>query len=104
MIRDTNPTTNLARISLRFIRATAPAPYSNARRVLLAVLACLTCLGPLAAQDPALLETVPRSSARVDPVAARHGMVVAQEARAARIGVEVLSKGGNAVDAAVATG
>jgi len=37
-------------------------------------------------------------------VTARHGMVVAQEARAARIGVEVLEKGGNAVDAAVATG
>src|SRR5262245_60819240 len=37
-------------------------------------------------------------------VTARHGMVVAQEARATRIGVEVLEKGGNAVDAAVATG
>src|SRR5262249_48750985 len=37
-------------------------------------------------------------------VTARHGMVVAEEARAARIGVEVLEKGGNAVDAAVATG
>jgi gamma-glutamyltranspeptidase/glutathione hydrolase len=37
-------------------------------------------------------------------VTARNGMVVAQEARAARIGVEVLQKGGNAVDAAVATG
>src|SRR5262245_13089735 len=37
-------------------------------------------------------------------VTARHGMVVAQEARAARIGVEVLEKGGNAVDAAVAVG
>ena len=35
---------------------------------------------------------------------ARHGMVVAKEARAARIGLEVLKKGGNAVDAAVATG
>ena len=104
MIRDTKPTTSLARISLRFVRATATAPYSNARRVLLAVLACLTCLGPLAAQDPALLEAVPRTSAPIAPVAARHGMVVAQEARAARIGVEVLSKGGNAVDAAVATG
>src|SRR5689334_4242067 len=37
-------------------------------------------------------------------VTARHGMVVAQEARAARIGVEILEKGGNAVDAAVAVG
>ena len=35
---------------------------------------------------------------------ARNGMVVAQEARAARIGVDVLKRGGNAVDAAVATG
>jgi gamma-glutamyltranspeptidase/glutathione hydrolase len=31
-------------------------------------------------------------------------MVVAQEARAARIGVEILEKGGNAIDAAVAVG
>ena len=31
-------------------------------------------------------------------------MVVAQEARAARIGVDILQKGGNAVDAAVAVG
>ncbi len=35
---------------------------------------------------------------------AAHGVVVAQEARAAQIGVEVLKQGGNAVDAAVATG
>ena len=38
------------------------------------------------------------------PVLARNGMVVAQESRAARIGVEVLDRGGNAVDAAVAVG
>ena len=35
---------------------------------------------------------------------ARHGMVVAQEGRAARIGVDILKRGGNAVDAAVAVG
>ncbi|MGH6994459.1 MAG: gamma-glutamyltransferase, partial [Stellaceae bacterium] len=33
-----------------------------------------------------------------------NGMVVAQERRAARIGVEILDRGGNAVDAAVAVG
>jgi gamma-glutamyltranspeptidase/glutathione hydrolase len=37
-------------------------------------------------------------------VTAPHGIVVAQEARAARIGMEILEKGGNAVDAAVAVG
>src|SRR5258705_6742751 len=38
------------------------------------------------------------------PAPARHGMVVAQETRAARIGLDILQRGGNAVDAAVATG
>lgn len=39
-----------------------------------------------------------------EPVFARHGMVVAQEKIAARIGADILRRGGNAVDAAVATG
>ena len=38
------------------------------------------------------------------PILAHNGMVVAQEERAARIGVEILDRGGNAVDAAVAVG
>jgi gamma-glutamyltranspeptidase/glutathione hydrolase len=38
------------------------------------------------------------------PILGRNGMVVAQEQRAARIGVEILDRGGNAVDAAVAIG
>ncbi|MDO9440454.1 MAG: gamma-glutamyltransferase [Beijerinckiaceae bacterium] len=42
--------------------------------------------------------------ARTLPVVARSGMVVSQEARASRIGVDILKAGGNAVDAAVATG
>jgi gamma-glutamyltranspeptidase/glutathione hydrolase len=37
-------------------------------------------------------------------VVAKNGMVVAQEATAARIGADILRQGGNAVDAAVATG
>jgi gamma-glutamyltranspeptidase/glutathione hydrolase len=45
-----------------------------------------------------------REIAPAQAVIARHGMVVAQEAQAARIGREILKHGGNAVDAAVATG
>ncbi|MBV9066707.1 MAG: gamma-glutamyltransferase, partial [Methylobacteriaceae bacterium] len=41
---------------------------------------------------------------RVLPVVAKSGMVVAQEAQAARIGLDILKRGGNAVDAAVAVG
>src|SRR5256884_2185721 len=75
-----------------------------ARSMLLALAACVTWLAPLAAETPVLIDAAPASSARIEPVAASHGMVVAQEARAARIGVDVLEQGGNAVDAAVATG
>ncbi len=38
------------------------------------------------------------------PVNAQHGMVVAQERLSAQVGADVMARGGNAVDAAVATG
>jgi gamma-glutamyltranspeptidase / glutathione hydrolase len=41
---------------------------------------------------------------RLHPVVSSHGMVATQEARATRVGVDVLKAGGNAVDAAVAVG
>lgn len=50
-----------------------------------------------------LLLVVPAHAART-PAHARHGMVVAMEGIAADVGVSVLQKGGNAVDAAVAVG
>ena len=46
---------------------------------------------------------VPAEATR-QPVRARHGMVVAMESLAVDVGVSVLQKGGNAVDAAVAVG
>jgi gamma-glutamyltranspeptidase / glutathione hydrolase len=46
----------------------------------------------------------PPSLDSVQAVAAEHGMVVAQEKLAAQIGADILRQGGNAVDAAVATG
>src|SRR5437867_7020456 len=50
-----------------------------------------------------LIVAAPLSATR-QPLRARHGMVVAMEGTAAEIGVSVLQKGGNAVDAAVAVG
>ena len=38
------------------------------------------------------------------PVASRHGMVATSSPIASRVGVDILKKGGNAIDAAVAVG
>ena len=54
------------------------------------------------AQSPAPRPLV--APAAVQPVTAKHGMVVAQEHRAAKIGADILERGGNAIDAAVAVG
>src|SRR5579863_10269951 len=71
----------------------------------IAKLASLTLIALLA------LPLLARGEGRLDPeigqaqaVVAEHGMVVAQEALAARVGADILQKGGNAVDAAVAVG
>jgi gamma-glutamyltranspeptidase/glutathione hydrolase len=54
--------------------------------------------------SPLRAETAQPPIPAIEAVTARGGMVVAQEARAARVGAGVLTRGGNAVDAAVAVG
>ncbi|QOZ30531.1 gamma-glutamyltransferase [Bradyrhizobium sp. CCBAU 53421] len=46
----------------------------------------------------------PSANAAIQSIHAENGMVVAQEKLAARVGTDILRQGGNAVDAAVATG
>ena len=65
-------------------------------------LAAALAVSPLAARDPATAPTTQAPPARIEPVRAKHGMVVGQEKRAVQVGRDVLEKGGNAVDAAVA--
>ncbi|AJA59444.1 MULTISPECIES: gamma-glutamyltransferase [Bradyrhizobium] len=77
--------------------------YST-RRTFFAFVATLAFgLAPAAAQD-ARRTYVPPALDTVHAVPSEHGMVVAQERISAQVGADILRLGGNAVDAAVATG
>jgi gamma-glutamyltranspeptidase/glutathione hydrolase len=77
-------------------RSTAVAPtLRSGRRV--AVFAAFLTIAFAGAGDDA-------TAASVAPVAAEHGMVVTAQHLATEVGVDVLKKGGNAIDAAVAVG
>lgn len=52
----------------------------------------------------ALLPQLLLAGASQPPVKAKHGMVVSSERHASEVGVQILRSGGNAVDAAIATG
>jgi len=82
---------------LRLTTRTVPA---------LALVACLCALPSLRAQDAALEDTKNNVTAtgHEQPFRTKHAMVVSVHHLAADAGVEILREGGNAVDAAVATG
>jgi gamma-glutamyltranspeptidase/glutathione hydrolase len=73
------------------------------RSLLLAVALVCGVHANARAQDARRSVTDPSFSSAVAPVVAKQGLVVAQEKIAARVGADVLARGGNAVDAAVAT-
>ena len=73
------------------------------RRIVAAVVLVVLSVVPAAAQEQRRFYMPPTADA-VRGIAAEHGMVVAQEKLAARVGADIMRQGGNAVDAAVATG
>lgn len=71
-------------------------------RILMTLSALALVVIPLAAPAQDMRGGTARGPAQA--VVAKHGMVVAQERLAAEIGASFLTRGGNAIDAAVATG
>src|SRR5580693_5000365 len=79
--------------------------YSMHERYSGPILSCLTFVCLLALPYSALSQERPNAQiGQAQTAVGRNGMVVAQETLAARVGVDILKKGGNAVDAAVAVG
>ena len=72
-------------------------------RRLFAALLVIGLAAPALGQEQRRFYTPPATDA-IHGIPAEHGMVVAQEKLAAQIGADILRQGGNAVDAAVATG
>src|SRR6202045_532223 len=79
-------------------------PVARWCRIFAAAVLAVACYRPANAQEQRRGSYIPAAAGTIHAIVAEHGMVVAQEKIAARIGADVLRRGGNAVDAAVATG
>src|SRR5258708_5227594 len=80
-------------------------PFAAGRRAFVVALTfAVICCGPSNAQEGRRGFYTPPAAGTFHAVPAESGMVVAQEKLAAQIGADILRQGGNAVDAAVATG
>src|ERR1044071_5633946 len=80
-------------------------PFTATRRAFaVALMLAIICCGSSLAQDSGRSLYTPPVAGSFGPAFAEHGMVVAQEKLAAQIGADILRQGGNAIDAAVATG
>src|SRR6201995_647956 len=80
-------------------------PFTPSRRAFVVALTlAIIARGPSNAQDGRRSLYVPPAPGTAHAVPGEFGMVVAQEKLAAEIGADILRQGGNAVDAAVATG
>src|SRR5579871_2234353 len=84
-----------------FANGATPMGRFITARILASVALLVAFCVPVAAQDMRQGAAMPSANRSVF---AEHGMVVAQEKTAAQIGADILKRGGNAVDAAVATG
>jgi gamma-glutamyltranspeptidase/glutathione hydrolase len=78
--------------------------FATTRRTILASLALVAAALASAAAQEGRSSYKPPTPGTYQSVRAEHGLVVAQEKISARIGADILKRGGNAIDAAVATG
>ncbi len=94
----------LSRLSQGRILPTT-TPRSIHLRLPLTLTIAFTLCAPLAiAQSAATLPVYDTSYSIFSPVTARHGMVASEQALASQVGLDILKRGGNAVDASVAVG
>ncbi|MFZ5894299.1 MAG: gamma-glutamyltransferase [Myxococcota bacterium] len=93
----------VASVAAPVARAAAPSSVSSRATVLPQNLAASRPQNAAMASGVSLVPPAPAFRGGPHAVESEHGLVVAVEANAAQVGANVLTQGGNAVDAAVAT-